>query len=60
MASYNVRYRMIDKKHVTGNKGMSGKDVTEIIHKFNKSGHAKTNEIFEIREASKLVWTLGQ
>jgi hypothetical protein len=51
---------MIDKKHVTGNKGMSGKDVTEIIHKFNKSGHAKTNEIFEIREASKLVWTLGQ
>jgi|TARA_B100001063_G_scaffold241638_1_gene268905 hypothetical protein len=40
-----------------GNKNMSGKDIEEIKSKFNKSAHAKTDEIFEIKLGSKVVWT---
>ena len=57
MPSYTVRYHKIDKPHITGNKSMSGKDIEDIKTKFNKSGHAKTDAIFEIKLGSKVVWT---
>lgn len=36
---------------------MSGKDIEDIKTKFNKSGHAKTDAIFEIKLGSKVIWT---
>jgi|MDTG01.1.fsa_nt_gb hypothetical protein len=57
MPSYHVHYRKISNPNMKGNKNMSGKDIEEIKSKFNKSAHAKTDEIFEIKLGSKVVWT---